>query len=96
MKSLRILTMIMLALLAVATIVTLLMGGFMPLFSIASGLVFLYYLVVLLGIKLAGDRPRLPYIYILYALFLIPILLTLFDPEALIDFLLQGVHLDMR
>ncbi len=88
----------MLALLALVTIVTFLMGGFMPLFGIASGLLFVYYLAVYFGAKFVGDTPKKLLFYGLLLLFFIPIVLLAIDPDKFFDFLLHSadVHLDMR
>ncbi len=86
----------MLILLAIITVATLLLGGFMPLFSIASGLLFLYYLAIYFGMKFVGEPAKKAYIYGFSILFVIPILLFIIDAEGLLDFLLQGIHLDMK
>lgn len=68
----------------------------MPLFSLASGLVFLYYLAIYLGIKFVGETPKTVFVYGFSILFIIPIALLFIDAEGFLNFLLQGVHLDMR
>lgn len=93
---LRKLTIVMLALLAIVTAITLLLGGFMPLFSVASGLLFLYYLALYFGMKFVGDGAKKPFIYSFALLFIVPIILTLVDPEAVLGFLLQGIDIDMK
>ncbi len=90
------LTLLMLTVLATATVAALLMGGFMPLFSVAGGLLFLYYLVLYFGMRFVTNTAKNPFIYGFWVLFLGPIVLTLIDPEAVLNFLLQGIHLDMK
>ena len=86
----------MLALLALATIGTFLMGGLMPLVGIASGLLFVYYLAVYFGAKFVGDTPNKLLFYGLLLLFFIPIVLLAIDPEEFFEFLLQGGHFNMK
>ena len=86
----------MLILLAIITSITLLLGGFMPIFSVASGLLFLYYLAIYFGIKFAGETAKKAFVYGFAILFLIPIVLFIIDFEGFLNFLMQGVHLDMK
>lgn len=86
----------MLVLLGIATAVAFLLGGFAPLIGIATGFLFLYYLALFLGAKYIGKTESKPLIYGLCFLFLAPPVVSLIDAEALFEFLLQGVHLDMK
>ena len=96
MSSLRAITILMLVILAIITLATLMLGGFMPVFSVASGLLFLYYLALFLGIKFAGNSAGKAFVYGFSILFIIPIVLFIIDAEGMINFLMQGIHLDMR
>lgn len=96
MAPLRKITILILILLAVAAVIFLLLGGFAPLLSIACAMMFAYYLVIYLGIKFVGETPKTVFVYGFSILLLIPILLFIFDFDGLLDFLLQGVHLDMK
>lgn len=96
MIALRKITILMLVLLAIITAATLLLGGMAPLLGIASGLLFLYYLALYFGIKFVGKTAGKPFIYGFSILLAIPIILLLIDAEALFEFLLQGVHIDMK
>lgn len=96
MKTFLNITIITLILLAITTVVTLSLGGFIPLFGIASGFLFLYYLALFFGAKFVGKTPNKLFIYGFYILFLLPIILFIIDAEGLFNFLLQGVHLDMK
>ncbi len=81
-------------LLLTAIIITLLMGGFMPIFSIAFGILFLYYtLVYLLIIFLKQNRLNNA---IVYLLFIFPMLWAIIDGEGFLDILLEQIHLDMK
>jgi hypothetical protein len=94
MDKLKNLTKAVLILLPICSIATLFMGGFMPMFSIAFGILFLYYALVYLVIIFLTDN-RLNSI-ILYLLFAFPILWAIVDWEGLLDVLLNGIHLDMK
>nr|WP_298996073.1 hypothetical protein [uncultured Allomuricauda sp.] len=96
MKKLKIATMVIMALLLILTIVSLLLGGFMPLFSIAFGLLFAYYILVYGLIYLTNKIGKMIFRYVAIALFFLPILWSLWDWENLLNFLLQGIHLDMK
>lgn len=86
----------MLVLLAITTAITLLLGGFMPLFSIASGLMFLYYLALFFGMKFIGSKVNRMLILMFSILFTAPIALLVIAPEPFLNFLMQGIHLDMK
>ncbi|WOD43263.1 hypothetical protein [Hwangdonia lutea] len=88
--------MITLILLALATMVTLSLGGFMPLFSIVFGWLFLYYLIIYIVLILLRKKENNILKYAMATLICIPMVWALFAPEYLFDFLLQGVKLDFR
>mgnify|MGYP006865035687 CR=1 FL=1 len=94
MDKLKNITKVVLILLCISSIATLFMGGFMPLFSIAFGIMFLYYTLLYLVIIFL-KKNRLNCI-IVYLLFVIPILWAIMDWEGLFDILLNGIHLDMK
>ena len=83
-----------LIILLVCTIAPLLLGGYMPIFSIPFGFLFLYYVVIYFLINFL-KRTRLGNIMI-YLLFVFPILWAIIDWKSLLDFLLQGFHMDLR
>ncbi|MEM9077513.1 MAG: hypothetical protein AAGC43_10755 [Bacteroidota bacterium] len=89
-------TVILGVILLVMAIACLVMGGFMPLFSIAFGFLFLYYLLVYGLIILAVRKQKTIYSYLAYILFFLPTIWSLWDFEGLFNFLLQGIHLDMK
>ena len=94
MNTIKKLTIIVLILLLIAIITTLLMGGFMPIFSIAFGLLFLYYALIYFIIRFLKNNQR--YKFIFYILFILPIFWGIIDWGGLVDFLLEGIHLDMK
>ncbi|WP_418603947.1 hypothetical protein [Hwangdonia sp.] len=96
MKLLKKTCLVTLIILALATIITLLLGGFMPLFSIAFGWLFLYYLVIYIVLILLSKNENNILKYAMATLICIPIVWGLFAPEYLFDFLLQGVKLDFK
>lgn len=89
-------TVTVLILLVIATFGLLLFDSLAFILSIASGLLFVYYLAVYIGIKFAGETPNQVFAGCLYLLFSIPIVLLLLEPDHFLNFLMQGVHLDMR
>ena len=89
-------TKILGAILLILAIACLFIGGFMPLFSIAFGLLFLYYLLVYGCILLAIRKQKSIYSYLAYVLFFVPLIWSLWDFEGVFNFLLQGIHLDMK
>lgn len=96
MKIIRNLTKIMLVLLAIMTAIALSLGGFVPIFSAAFGILFLYYLGIFAAAKFAGDTENKLIKLGFSILFLFPIIMFVIDPEVTINFLLQGIHLDMK
>ncbi|WP_435624068.1 hypothetical protein [Flagellimonas sp.] len=96
MKGLKIATTILMVILLILAIACLLIGGFMPLFSIAFGLLFLYYALVFAIVLLAIKREKNVYMILAYVVFFLPILWTFWDYESLLNFLLQGIELDMK
>ena len=94
MKTLKKLTTIVLILLLIAIIASLLMGGFMPFLSIAFGFLFIYYVLLYLVVKILENKQR--YKYVVWLLFILPILWAFIDLDNFINFLLQGIHLDMK
>jgi len=89
-------TLIIVILLGALSLITLLMGGFMPLFSIAFGFLFIYYILIYITLNILSKRENKWFIYIIYLFFFIPIIWLIFDAENLLEFLLQGFHLDMK
>ncbi len=96
MNKLKVITVTLLVILLTAVIITLLMGGFMPLFSLAFGILFIYYIIIYFLIIQIPKRKTKWYKYLVYVLFTLPILFGIIDWESLFEFLLQGVLLDMR
>jgi len=94
MNTARKLTILVLILLAICGIAALLLGGFMPVFSIAFGLLFVYYGLIYLLIRCLKNKRR--YAYMVYILMALPILWAIADLEGFFNFLLEGIHLDMK
>lgn len=96
MQKLKIASIIMLILLALLIITTFLLGGFMPLFSIAFGFLFVYYLLLYVVARLFANKINSVTKYLLYLFFFVPIIWVIIDMEGMINFLLQWIHLDMK
>lgn len=96
MKIVKVATKILLALLLVLAVASLFMGGFVPLFGIAFGLLLAYYVLVYGTIVLAIRTQKAIYRYLAFLLFFTPLIWGLWDLESLFNFLLQGIHLDMK
>ncbi|PRX56947.1 hypothetical protein [Flagellimonas meridianipacifica] len=96
MKIVKVATTILLVLLFVLAIASLLMGGFVPLFSIAFGFLLIYYVLVYGIIFLAHKTGKAILRYLALLLFFLPVVWGLWDLESLFNFLLQGIHLDMK
>lgn len=94
MNTARKLTILVLILLAICGIAALLLGGFMPVFSIAFGLLFVYYGLIYLLIRILKNKQQ--YKYVVGLFFILPILWAIIDLEGLFDFLLEGIHLDLK
>lgn len=62
MKTLKKLTILVLILLAVCGIAALLLDGFMPVFSIAFGLLFVYYFLIYLLIRCLKNKQRYAFV----------------------------------
>ncbi len=94
MKTIKFLNIIILILLIIAIIVSFSLGGFVALLSIAFGYLFGYYLLIYL-ISLTIKKNQLLK-YGICLLIAIPIVWALVYPEGLINFLMQGIHIDMK
>lgn len=87
MKYLKTAIITVLIILCIAIITTLLIGGYMPLFSISFGVLFIYYVILyIILIKIIKKENPL-YKYIIGLLFILPILWGIFDFEGLFNFL---------
>ncbi len=96
MKTIKNISLIFLILLGVLSIAALLLGGFMPLFAIAFGILFLYYLLIHILFKILYKRKKTRCFYVVFIFFIIPIIFMILDFEGAFDFLLQGIELDMK
>lgn len=89
-------TIFVLIILAAVAIIALALGGFAPLISMAAGILIVYYMALLIGLKFMGGVTNKILVGFFYLLFFIPIIAAIIDFEGLFNFLLQGIHLDMR
>lgn len=96
MKTLKKITLVIIIILLIAGIVIAFLGGFMPLFCIPIGFLFLYYLIIYIAIVMLAKHKNKLFIYICSFFILIPLAWLLIDWESLIDFLMQSVHIDFR
>ena len=96
MKKLKIATIVILILLALLIITTFLLGGFIPLFSMAFGFLFVYYLLLYVVARLFANKINSVTKYLLYLFFFLPIIWVIIDMEGMLNFLLQGIDLDMK
>jgi EamA domain-containing membrane protein RarD len=87
-------TLVLLTILLVGILITLLMGGYMPLFSIALALLFAYYALIYFLTRMLTANKRNS--YLLFLLLVLPLIWAVMDLEGFINFLLDGVHLDMK
>ena len=98
-KTLKVASILMMVGLGIASIVFLVLGGFAPLFALATGIVLVYYGVLYIAV-FAVNRLQEPYqkisFVVLCLLFCVPIFWSLYDLEGMTNFLLQGVRLDMK
>lgn len=93
---------------AIITILIALVGAFLflvalnnlaSIFIAAIGILFIYYLILFLAVLkfIKSNQAKNSMIsYALYLLFIIPIFWALFDLEGFVNFLMQGVSLDMK
>lgn len=98
MKALKIANIVLAILLAVVTLGLIATQSLAALLAIATGLLFLYYIVLLLLVIIIHKRKNIPKgpKIIGWLLFLLPLIALLINPEGILNFLMQGVHLDMK
>lgn len=96
MKTIKTLSIFILALLGLAGIISVFLDGFIPFLFIAFGFLFLYYLVVYLGLTFLYRKDNVFLKYVFIVLFCIPLAWALFNPEGLFEFLLQGVDVNLQ
>ena len=89
-------TKILLIVLGILALVSLFMGNMMILFAMLFAILFIYYLIVYFITKKCSKIENKINVYIVFILFFIPIIWVLIDWEGFFNFMLQGVHLDMR
>jgi CHASE2 domain-containing sensor protein len=94
MTTIKRITLALLIILLVGMLVTFLLGGFMPLFSIALALLFAYYALIYFLTRVLTANKRNS--YLLFLLLVLPLIWAVMDLEGFINFLLDGVHLDMK
>ena len=97
MNILKISTLVILIILAILTIGLLALQNLASLVAIATGILFLYYLVVFFCILYVIKNPSQKFFKgLTFALFFLPILSLMINPEFLMNFLMSGVSLDMK
>lgn len=97
MKTLKTLNIIIVVLLATLTVVLVGTPSLVALLAIATSIFFLYYVaflvfVLITGKSVVGQGRRI----FIWTLFLLPLIALLIFPYAVSEFLMQGVHLDMK
>jgi len=85
MKILKNIVLIIMGILLIATIAMQFMGAWMPVVSIGTGLLFLYYLLVYLLILYVRKTSNRIIKYIVYFLVFAPLLWIIVGGEALLD-----------
>ncbi|MBV1924978.1 MAG: hypothetical protein KUG49_00515 [Dokdonia sp.] len=97
MKTLKVLNIILVILLALITLGLVATQSMAALLAIATGSIFLYYAILLLLVVVTGKSSVSKGVQIVFwTLFLFPLIALLLFPEGIIEFLMQGVHLDMK
>lgn len=98
LKVLRIITIVIIMLLILAALLLAGFRGMAGLLVIALGYLLLYYVIVLgavIGLNTYHNRKPW-HEQVVLALFAAPLAYMLFDAEGLFEFLMSGVHLDMK
>lgn len=97
MKTLKVLNIVLVILLAIITLGLVATQSMAALLAIATGIIFLYYAILLLLVVVTGKSQVGKSVKIVFwTLFLLPMIALLLFPEGIIEFLMQGVHLDMK
>ena len=88
----------MTTLLMIVTIILIIAGGFAIIMIIGTAIILIYYLLIYFAIRKLEKsnqiKGAIPYFF--WILFLIPIAWAIYDIEGFVNFLLQGVSLDMK
>ncbi|MCB0506344.1 MAG: hypothetical protein KDC58_12700 [Cyclobacteriaceae bacterium] len=98
MKAIKRTTLVLCIVLAVISLFLIATGTLTAVLSVSSGILFTYYLIIYLVSTALSKRgiANKKAITLLWSFILVPILALIIDFEASINFLLQGVHLDMK
>lgn len=96
MKRVKNIVLILMVILLIATISMSFMGAWMPILSVLSGFVFIYYLVLYILIRIAEKRSNKTFNYIIYFFVFAPLLLIVFDAVDIIDNFLSYALRDFR
>ncbi len=98
MRTPRIITLILLILLFASSIFFLSLQSFGALIGIATGILFIYYLLLYIFLKMSFRQKPYPKIALIlfWILFLTPMVWALINPEGLFEFLLPNLHIDMK
>jgi len=97
MKTLKILNIIIVVISAILTVGLVAIQSMAALLAIATGFFFLYYVVFLVFVIITGKSVFSRGVKIvIWTLFLLPLIALLLFPYEVTEFLMQGVHLDMK
>lgn len=97
MTALKTCTINVVVLLAILTIGMIATQTMLALFAIVTGILFLYYAVLLLIIVVTSKKEiRKGTKTILWIAFLLPLVALLIAPYEITEFMMQGIHLDMK
>lgn len=80
------------------TLFLIIAGGLGIILIVGSGILLAYNLAILVALKMYLKKKPENHVvfYVLWLLFLLPIAWALIDFEGLVNFLLQGISLDMK
>ncbi|GEQ86462.1 hypothetical protein ULMS_19700 [Patiriisocius marinistellae] len=97
MKAFKIGASIIALILLIVTLGLLALQNLASLIAIGTGILFAYYLFLFIVIRIIGNKKASKCAQIIIGIiFFLPIIIMLFNPEGLFNFLLNGIYLDMK
>ena len=96
MNIIKKIVLVIMIILLVLTVAFQFMGAWMPIFSVATGLLFLYYLVIYLLILYIKRKPNKVLCYLVYLLVFIPLIMLMFNAEEAIGSFMDSALKDFK
>lgn len=96
MRVIKIIVLIIMGILFIATILMITMGAWMPVLGIGAGIIFIYYLIIYVLIKIADKKSNKILNYSIYFLIFVPLIWAVFDAEGVIDNFMSYVLQDFK